>query len=145
MKIYETDIGQVTMKQLMERTGLSRSGVNSRLAANQPFRNKKQKEPVIMSEGVKKTASEWLATVENPPLRSEFVQRIRNGWSATRALQPVKKATKERADEKLPEWANEVDGYIQDTFGYDSKLLHAARLLKQGLTIEQVGLRITQL
>jgi hypothetical protein len=148
MKHYKTDIGSHTMADLMSLTGKSRSTVNSMIRSGGSFKPGAQDrpEPLVEFNGVKKTAKAWLKTVENPPLKSEFMIRIRNGWKVDRALTPVVKKTRVQPDgEKLPKEVQAVTDKVEEIFGHNPKLLHAARLQAQGLSNEDIQRRIALL
>ena len=148
MKHYKTDIGSHTMADLMALTGKSRSTVNSMIRSGGSFKPGAQARPekFIEFEGRKMTAKQWLKTVKNPPLQSEFMQRLRNGWTVDRALTPVVKSKRIRPDtEKLPRKLQKVTDQVEEIFGHNPKLLHAARLHAQGLSNEDIQRRIAQL
>ena len=148
MKHYKTDIGSRTMADLMELTGKSRSTVNSMIRAGASFKPGVQARPekLIEFEGRSLTARQWLETVDNPPLRSEFMQRLRNCWKLDRALMPVTKSARIRPDgEKLPKELQKITDEVEQIFGYNPKLLHAARLHAQGVSDEDIQRRIAQL
>lgn len=148
MKHYKTDIGSHTMADLMALTGKSRSTVNSMIRAGGSFKPGAQARPekFIEFEGRSMTAKQWLKTVDNPPLQSEFMQRLRNGWTLDRALTPVVKSKRTRPDsEKLPKKLQKITDQVEEIFGYNPKLLHAARLHAQGLSDEDIQRRIALL
>jgi len=148
MKHYKTDIGSHTMADLMSLTGKSRSTVNSMIRAGGSFKPGAHGRPekLIEFEGVSMTAKQWLSNIDDAPLQSEFMQRLRNGWRLDRALTPVVRQTREQPDtEKLPDGVQEITDSVEAIFGHNPKLLHAARLLAQGLSNDDIQRRIAGL
>jgi hypothetical protein len=148
MKEYKTDIGTHTMNQLMMLTGRSRSAVTSRIRSGASLKpdSMNKSDRMIEHNGQSKPASDWLKTVRSPPLKTEFMQRIRAGWTVDRALSPVKSSGRTRKDgDKLPEELQEITDAVADKFGHNPKLLHAARLQAQGLSDSDIQRRIALL